>query len=236
MTKNLFILSLFIFISFNSFAQCTPDNSIVKPGFYPAKLPDAVVGIAYNEVIQFKVLKDTTVIVFGNPTVATVDSATITNVMGIPNGLTFVLNKISQTYTPAEVGCALVSGTATKADTFKLKICLMIFAKVAGFAVAQPDTIRSFSIIVKGSGGTHELTNVSKSFYPNPISNAVLSINTDLVKPGNVLSIYNGQGQCMAMHIIDAFTSTVAFDYPKGLYYIALNKGNTVSRIKLIKN
>ncbi len=236
MTKNLFILSLFILFSLNSQAQCNPDTTIVKPGFYPSKLPEAVVGKAYNEVIHFKVLKDTTVILFGNPTLATVDSATITNVMGMPNGMTFVLNKVSKTYTPAEVGCALVSGTPTKADTFKLKICLMIYAKISGFGVAQPDTIRSFSIIVNKSGGISMLSNALPLFYPNPLNGNVLSFNNSLVNPGNTVSVYNCMGQCLVRQTIEANNSIIAFDFPKGVYYLVLNKENTTRRVKVIKN
>src|SRR5687768_136519 len=118
MTKNLLILSLFIFAGLQLNAQCTPDTSIKKPGFYPKTLPNAKEGIAYSEVIQFKILKDTSA--FGQP--ATVDSAHIDSIKGVPPGMNFQGNKTWPTYLALEVGCALVSGTPSTAGTYPLYI------------------------------------------------------------------------------------------------------------------
>lgn len=233
MSKNLLILSLFILSVVKLNAQCTPDGSITKPGFYPSSLPEANVGVAYSEVINFKIIKDTTVIVFGNPTLATIDSATITKVNGMPDGLTFQLNKASKTYTPAETGCALVSGTPTKGGTFKLQIILKIYAKIGGFGIAQADTIDNFVIVVKGTAGLPELANQTDLVFPNPLTTDKLSINTNLVKPGTVISIYNYQGQLISTSIFNS--ETLAFDYPKGLYFLSLTNGNNLSRVKLVK-
>jgi hypothetical protein len=233
MSKNLLILSLFILSVIKLNAQCTPDGSITKPGFYPSSLPEANVGVAYSEVINFKIIKDTTVIVFGNPTLATIDSATITKVTGMPDGLTFQLNKPRKTYTPAETGCALVSGTPTKGGTFKLQIILKIYAKIGSFGVAQADTIDNFVIVVKGTAALPELANQTNLVYPNPLTTDKLSINTNLVEPGTVISIYNYQGQLVSTSVFNS--ESLAFDYPKGLYFIRLTNGDKVSRVKLVK-
>lgn len=233
MSKNLLILSLFILSVIKLNAQCTPDGSITKPGFYPSSLPEANVGVAYSEVINFKIIKDTTVIVFGNPTLATIDSATITKVAGMPDGLTFQLNKPRKTYTPAETGCALVSGTPTKGGTFKLQIILKIYAKIGSFGVAQADTIDNFVIVVKGTAGLPELANQTNLIYPNPLTTDKLSINTNLVEPGTIISIYNYQGQLISTSVFNS--ESLVFDYPKGLYFISLTNGDNVSRVKLVK-
>ncbi|MFM9944759.1 MAG: T9SS type A sorting domain-containing protein [Bacteroidia bacterium] len=235
MTKNILIISLFIFSASKITAQCLPDNTITKPGFYPKTLPDAVVGVTYNEVIQFKIIKDTTVIVFGSPTLANIDSATITNVLGMPDGLTFKLNKTSKTYTPAETGCANITGTPTKADTFKLKICLIIYAKIGSFKLSQADTIRNFRIVVKGTGSVKEPINLSKLLYPNPLASNELFINPDLVSAGTKISIFNSHGQLLDFKKLETTGASLSFDYPKGLYWVSLDNGNKVSRVKLMK-
>lgn len=235
MSRNLLILSLFFLSVLKVSAQCTPDNSITKPGFYPSLLPDAAVGVAYNQVLQFKIIKDTTVIVFGNPTAATIDSATIVKVNGMPDGLTFQLNKPRKTYTPAEVGCALISGTPTKAGTFKLQIVLKIYAKLGILAVAQADTIKNFSIVVTGTSGTQEIISNSKIVYPNPLTSDKLTINSNTVLSGTLMSIYNCQGQFIAAQKLEGHESSISFNYPKGMYWISFDDGNFTRRVKVVK-
>ncbi len=235
MTKNLLILSLFFLAVLKVNAQCTPDNSITQPGFYPSSLPDAAVSTAYNQVLQFKIIKDTTVLLFGNPTAASIDSATIVKVNGMPDGLTFQLNKPRKTYTPAETGCALISGIPAKAGTFKLQIILKIYAKLGSFAVSQPDSIKNFSIVVTGTAVTQEIISNSKIVYPNPLKADKLTINSNAVFPGTLLSIYNCQGQLIASQKLEGQESSISFSYPKGLYWISFDNGTFTKRVKLVK-
>jgi len=236
MSKNLLILSLFIFSILKLNAQCTPDGTITKPGFYPSSLPDALIGSTYNEVINFKIIKDTMVVVFGSPTKATIDSATIVKVNGMPNGLTFNLNKPSKTYTPAETGCALISGTPTKSGTFSLQIVLKIYAKISGFPIQQADTIKNFEIIVKPSANITQLDNETKFIFPNPLLSNELNFDTKLIKPNTIITIYNSQGQLLDIQKIENNQSSITFNFPKGLYWLSIISENSISRMKLIKN
>lgn len=236
MTKNILILALFIFSFIQLNAQCTPDNMITKPGFYPAVMPDAQTGVAYNQVIQFKFIKDTTVIVFGNPTVATIDSMTIMKVNNLPDGLTFQLNKSKPTYTPAEVGCAKISGTPTKAGTFKLNIIITIYYKLSGFGgVPLTDTIKNPVMKVNGAGGIEMVLNSSQSFYPNPLSGTVLNIHSDYVKQGAVLNVYSPDGRMILEEKLEDQTA-IPFDVPAGVYWLTLSDGTKINRAKLIKH
>ena len=234
MSKNLLILLLFIFQVFKLNAQCSPDNSITKPGFYPSTLPQANVGDAYNQIIQFKFIKDTTVIVFGNPTPATIDSMTIVSVTGMPDGLTFKLNKTKPTYTPAEVGCALVSGIPTKGGTFKLKIALIIYAKVSSFPVAQKDTVKNFSITVTGAGSVSGFYEHSNQLYPNPVKSNQVFINRNLTTTQTKINIFNYLGEYIESPKIENDNSII-FNNPPGLYYFEIVSNNKISRVKLLK-
>jgi len=235
MTKNLLILTMFFFCGIKLFAQCTPDTSIKKPGFYPSTLPNAKLNAAYNQVLQFRIIKDTTVIFSGVPISATVDSLTIVEVNGMPDGLTFQLNKPSQTYTPEEVGCALISGTPNKKDTFYLEIVTLIYAKVGSFPASQVDTMDQFYIVVDETGAIDQVNLKSFNVYPNPLKGDMLTFNKELVGSGSKLSIYNSTGQLLSVRSLESSGNTITFAYPKGLYILSFDNGNTVQRIKLIK-
>jgi len=235
MTKNILILSLFILSAIKINAQCTPDNTITKAGFYPSKLPDAILNTAYSEVLHFKILKDTMVVVFGSPQKATVDSAIIVKVNGMPANLAFQLNKSNKTYTPEEVGCALLSGTPINSGTFPLQIVINLFAKVSGFPVSQIDTIKSFSLVVKKDAAISKVIQNQRLFYPNPLSGNQLNINSEIVIPGSIFKIFNCQGQLLRTQTIESSSETLTFNYPQGIYYLQVKSGDSVFNTRLLK-
>lgn len=216
-------------------AQCTPDNTITKAGFYPDSLPPVQINQQYNQVLQFKIFKDTTVLVFGTLQKATIDSAKIVKVIGLPSGITFQLNKPSQTYTPAEVGCSLISGTTSKAGKYKLGIVLMIHAKLSGFPVSQVDTLKSFFIQVNDPSAA--IPTFTESFYqlfPNPLKNNTLYFK-NVQEAGSILNIFNAQGQLLVSQTLTGTEKSIDFNYPSGYYLVTINNGSLVYRTKIIK-
>lgn len=237
MTRNLLILSMFFLAARVTFGQCTPDPNITRPGFYPDSLPPAVVNKPYSEILQFKIFKDTTVIVFGSPMLATIDSATILKVNGLPSGLVFQLNKTSQTYTPAETGCARISGTTDKAGRFRLGIILNIYAKVSGFSTSRVDTIKNFFIEV--SGQTAKLKTLLKTgtlFYPNPVQSELLNIKQDALSETSLLTVFDAQGRMLEETILNPHTQQIPFPYPPGLYTLRIQSEGTAYRTKVLKS
>jgi len=71
---------------------------------------------------------------------------------------------------PSAVRCIKLNGTPTQAGLFPLKFAVTAYAKLNGFfPVAQPDTIKNFSILITGTSGVatiHE--NNQLSVFPNP--------------------------------------------------------------------
>jgi hypothetical protein len=235
MTKNLLILSMFILGTLKLNAQCTPDNTITKAGFYPDSLPPVQINQQYNQVLQFKIFKDTTVLVFGTLQKATIDSANIQKVIGLPTGITFKLNKLSQTYTPAEVGCALISGTTSTAGKYKLGIVLLVHAKVSGFPVSRLDTLKSFYIQVNDpSANIPTFSESINRLYPNPLKSNTLYFES-IPQVGSVLSIYNAQGQLLVSKSLTGTEKSMDFNYPSGYYLVTINNGSLVYRTKIIK-
>ncbi len=105
----LFTILLIDFIA----AQCTPDNSITEPGFYPSSLPDAVGGLPYNQVLQFKVLTDTVIDFGGNQIHGSVQSAKVNSINGMPLGFSYACNIQNCTYAGGEIGCVTIVGNPT---------------------------------------------------------------------------------------------------------------------------
>ena len=108
MRKIFYLFVLSVLISNVVVAQCTPNNSITATGFYPSTLPDAVVGVPYSQVVQFKIPSDTTV----SSLYAQVTSAQLSSLTGLPYGFSYTCNIVGCTYTGGSVGCITITGTA----------------------------------------------------------------------------------------------------------------------------
>jgi hypothetical protein len=108
MRKIFYLFVLSVLISNVVVAQCTPNNSLTATGFYPSTLPDAVVGVPYSQVVQFKIPSDTTV----SSLYAQVTSAQLSSLTGLPYGFSYTCNIVGCTYTGGSVGCITITGTA----------------------------------------------------------------------------------------------------------------------------
>lgn len=227
---------MFFFGVFKLQAQCTPDNTITVPGFYPNTLPDAYLQTDYSEIIQFKIVKDTNVVFAGNPVKATIDSAIVIGVTGMPPGITFQLNKVSKSYTPAEVGCALVSGKPTNSGTFKLKIILRLYAKVSGFPVSQVDTIKNFAVVVRKDAAIDLISSNTAFVYPNPLRGNKLNFNLSDLEQATKMNIYNNCGQILVSRPLNDIPASIEFNYPKGFYIIVIETKQGLIRGRLLKD
>lgn len=89
-------------------AQCVPNTSLTVTGFYPSTLPDAVVGQAYSQVVQFKIPTDTTILGY----TAVITSAQLASLTGLPSGFSYACSILNCTYSGGAVGCLTITGTA----------------------------------------------------------------------------------------------------------------------------
>src|SRR5688572_14836194 len=166
---------LFAGASSNSFAQRTPDLSITIPGIYPDSatgLPSGTVGIPYSEVIQAKVLTDTTL--NGLPVVIT--SITISAVTGLPPGLSYACNPANCIFPGGSNGCILLSGTPTAAGTFNINVDVSVAGTIFGIpAPPQTSSIDYYVINIDvNSGVGNDLANLKFDLLqnkPNPAVN-----------------------------------------------------------------
>ncbi len=145
-----FLLSLLLICAYGrSSAQCTPDTSIKVAGFYPGQLDTGDVNVAYQEVIQAFVPKDTIVTLAGNKVKVFLDSIVVVKVLGLPAGFTLTCHHPKCWFLANNVSCATVAGTSPSSGIWPLQMVIRTHGKVAGiFAQAQLDTITRFVLVI----------------------------------------------------------------------------------------
>jgi hypothetical protein len=108
------------FIACSAFLQvnaqaCTIDPSVIPSGkySYPDTLPCVVRGVAYSQIVQFKIPASINAQDFGSPIPITfyVDSMVITGATGLPSNITATYNPSSGVFYGGSAGCFKVAGT-----------------------------------------------------------------------------------------------------------------------------
>ncbi len=175
---------------------CTPDANLKEPGFLPAVLPDAKKDVAYSEAITVLAFKDTSVKQGSLVVKVYIDSMKITNIMGLPNGMSYTCLSPTCAFTPTALSCVKLSGTPTQEGVFPLRIAILAYAKVSGvLPTTQKDTIESFFINVSGTGTVEQLDARKILVKPNPATSQVFI--GSVVEP----TIFNALGQKQTLQI-----------------------------------
>ncbi len=153
MKKTLLALVALFSISVLSYGQtCTPDPLYMDSTFgaWPDTIENFVsgqVGVPYVQILDFKLPNDAGEI---DPTYSgvPVDSAVLTDVTGLPPGLTYTCNVSSCTWYGGQQGCASLDGTPTTAGTYDIVIELDGWVTVFWSPVSQPVTFTGYKIDV----------------------------------------------------------------------------------------
>jgi hypothetical protein len=108
--KILFIVCAICGLTFSSFGQCVVNTSYTVPGYYPDSaqgLPPAIVTIAYNTVMQVKVVADTVVPPYGS---ITINYVQMDSIIGMPTGFTTSTTPSTGKFPGGGNGCIQLSG------------------------------------------------------------------------------------------------------------------------------
>lgn len=200
-------VSLFLLNSF-AIAQCTPDPSIKSSGVFPTSLPAGRVGQAYDQVLQYYIIKDTVVNVPGLGNIpATIDSFTITNITGYPAGLSYQCNTSNCRIAGGGNGCVKVSGTPTQSGVFPLQIFLEIKASAFGVSQTQVDTITSYVMTINSGvsvKNTNNIENFEYEIFPNPIVNNQFNLSVWSKNSTQcTVKVFNIQGALVALQLVN---------------------------------
>jgi len=242
------IFTILAICTFNiSYSQCIPDSiSHHYTGIRPTQLPNAKANNPYNQTIQFKFPKDTTVSVSGFPINATITSIVIKNVKNLPKTMTYACSNSNCTYAGGAYGCISITGTPLDGDvgTDSLNVILVINANYMGAPISANDSGKVGLIIDAGSGIFFGGSNAITSFqnYPNPFSTSTeiqfsaTSVQTAIFKVSNEL----GQQVYNRNLAPNTGLNTISFErnnLPAGIYLYSIQMGNdVVTRRMVIKD
>ena len=139
------ILILLTALGFDAGAQCLGcaidvncTSTPAYPTLCPALMPDATVGVYYEEDMTFWLPAN-----FDDPdTGFNVDfeMMTITNVQGLPFGMDYQPDQLNGIYFPQnyEYGCARICGTALSPGSYSVTISVMVEATFSGITITVP--------------------------------------------------------------------------------------------------
>lgn len=129
-----------------AFSQCVIDSLVPRlAGVYPNPIP-ALQGCDVNDVdITFVFPRDTALIIIGQRVVVPFESYTITDVQGLPAGMTWACNLSPGCYydvrpsntKPDSVGCVRVSGVPTIPGVYTLTVKLDVMVATLGLQKAE---------------------------------------------------------------------------------------------------
>ncbi|AEV31439.1 hypothetical protein Oweho_0421 [Owenweeksia hongkongensis DSM 17368] len=186
MKKILLSISVVLFTTFFTNAQCTPDPTITDLyqappgsrhdtafGIPYVVLPYAYVGQSYNEVLYFKIPVDTPA--FGQT--VTINYVKLDSVLGMPAGFTTSCNPAGCKIFGGSSGCLSMTGTPQANDSIELKVAIEYNVTIGGLPTPLRDTISGFMLVIKGGQpvGLDEVATSNKApkLYPNPANNTL---------------------------------------------------------------
>jgi len=229
----LFVAALFTSNVIN--AQCTPNTSITSTGFYPAALPDAVAGQPYSQVVQFKIPSDTTVSGF----YASVTSAQLTGLTGLPNGFTYTCNIVNCTYSGGAVGCITISGTAQNNQVSSYNLTASL--NLTGYVSTPPLGNQSIGFnapltfnVVANNGVT---TNQSSAFSYVKKNNEILLTNPSTGKLNvKIFDVLGSEVKNVSYQIVKGESTSISLSsLEAGIYIVTLQANGKQETFKISK-
>ncbi len=163
--KKIFILMFLLLLAGHHviIAQCVPDLNITQPGIYPDSatgLAPGVVGQPYQQVMQIKVLTDTSIVYSGFQVTVTIQNIQLMSFTGFPPGITYACNPATCIFPGGSNACVLISGVPTTAGVYNLNAVVKTTGTTVLFGqtitLTQFDTIDYYSIVV-GAVGLNEI-------------------------------------------------------------------------------
>jgi hypothetical protein len=231
LTKILFF-AIPLLVCINVIAQpCTPDvNLPYTQGTFPESIPEANRNVAYSQVIQFKAPLDTNIFYRPlNTTVAVkIDSLRITDVLGLPPGMTYKCHNNACMVNGGQVGCIVLEGIPTQAGGYPLLVLTRTSGKLKGtppfpdIPQVQNDTNTRYNLFVNWPTGIVQIVEAgSIQVYPNPAQSYVTVEGDFSGETQAVLAVYDIAGKSVKQIPLskNTYKQDIAIaDLPAGLY------------------
>ncbi len=228
-------------ISFQLFAQCTPDINLKSSGIFPAELAPAIETQSYAQIIQFRMPKDTLVSEFGFPILATIDSIIVTKVNGLPANFTYQCNQINCKANGGETGCILLAGLPQNGQqgVYPLAVVFKVYAHALTLSRTIEDSVTRYSLTVNSATALQEhLEHTTINVYPNPANDFLTIESSADIKDAKVL-VYDMKMQQIEVESVENGSSNQLVlnlaKFEAGCYNIVTKIGNQFFRNKFVK-
>lgn len=243
-------LSIAFFILFglsignSAYSQvCEPDTNFKSTGSFPTQLAPADLNTPYEQTIQFRIPKDTTINFNGTNVSATLDSAVITEVMGIPANFVYTCYNANCAFYPEITSCGILTGMAEAGQqgTYPIKIAIVFYGKAFGIAASQADTIERYTLEI--NGGTASLRERSQEFnpviFPNPSNQGIFTLKWSNPEKHQEIQITDIYGKVVYAAEAESFSNNLDINLSdknpaKGIYFVNIKGQKNSSVIKLI--
>ncbi len=244
MKKALYTFALAL-LSLGIQAQCTPDTSIKTPGIYPSQLPHSIEDSMYNEVLQFKLPKDTNVGV-----TIPFDSFVIVKIINLPSFISYKCS--SQTgmsdcaWKGGSNSCLTFTGKPPvgSAGKYKLKVHLKAYYVLFGNPTFTEDSnlfTRDFFVDAAPNGVQDVFNNAyHTSAQPNPFDQY-----TDIPFMANqnglvTARVFDCQGKevMTKQQAAEVGKNAVRIDgknLPNGVYHVAVTFGGQSGFVRIVR-
>lgn len=237
--RQILLLASCFFITQLAMAQCEPifDFGDEPFGIEPdtiAGLMDGEVDVLYVQQIDVKVPADGS---FLDLPFILVDSASISQIIGMPPGLSIECNGDAWgdcTYLGGSTGCAVISGIPESGGTFDLTIMLEVHTNGLG---SVPFAFEGYSINIEGPVGVEETLAIqSLKIGPNPASNNVRLMASTLKSGEGTLRVMDLVGKEIYQQTVRLAAGSNQVDFsassfPEGVYIVRFDAfGESQSR------
>lgn len=222
--KSYPLLAVLIGFSAQAYAQCTPDQGITTPGFYPEEFATAHKDEAYQHVFQVRIMADTVINFLGEDKTAYVDSIQVDDIRNLPPGFTFDCSDPKCMFTPDKTGCIIVTGNpaAGHVGEYLVDIDMTIWARVDGtIPVIQNETIEDKKLSVsQWPSSTNDLTLLRQVLSPNPSSDGIFTV-TGISTVGLTAFVYDISGAKLGeIDVVNGSLDCSGFE--GGMYFVKL--------------
>lgn len=231
-----FLFSLMTVIK-TSYAQCTPDPHVTKPGIYPdsaSGFPPAVATYPYNLTITVVVPADTLIPPLP---LLPIDSIGVTGVEGLPEDFQFLPSRPSGFWPGGTKGCALITGTPSKAQVGEYPLVFHVVGYISNLPFPYDITFYSIKILDSTHYGIDDPTNIFRFEVGQPYPDGRVELLISGPTSGNYrVQLYNISGLQVYSEILNlnAGESRISIfpgKLPKGIYLISLSKTGTSQQI-----
>lgn len=235
-------------------AQCTPGanfadstygvwcecTDVVEGQDTITYFPNGVVGVPYSEDMNFKVPEEVTPEMSAAAAGSPINYFDVTDVTGLPPGLTYGCNTSSCHYNGGDNGCAVLIGIPTVAGVYNITIEVTgnITLTFGGFPVDvdQDITFDGYRIVIDEVAGISELVEPNFLVYPNPANSTVNLLGMKGLDIQSVAVVNTSGAVVTSMNNVN--NSNVSIDInnlEEGIYFINVETSTNVEVIRFVK-